>query len=100
MIKAGSPRYTFSKINLINCLFFIPQFFSYVENQFKTTIKRFRSDNAKELAFSYFFSKKGVLDQFSYVERPQQNSVVERKHVHILNIAHALMFQSYVPLKF
>jgi len=86
--------------NKSDCLFIIPQFFLYVENQFKTNIKRFRSDHAKELAFSDFFSKKGVLHQFSCVERPQQNSVVERKHLHILNIAHALMFQSNVPLKF
>ena len=71
-----------------------------MENQFKTTIKRFRSNNVKELAFSYFFSKKGVLHQFSCVECPQQNSVVERKHLHILKIARALMFQSNVPLKF
>ena len=66
----------------------------------KTNLKPLsKSNNAKELAFSNLFLKKGVLHQFSCVERPQQNSIVERKHLHILNIARAFMFQSNVPLK-
>ena len=75
------------------------QAFSYDENQFKTSIKAFRYDNARELVFKDFFLQKGVLHQFSCVERPQQNSVVERKHLHILNIARTLLYQSNVPIK-
>ncbi|CAA3023561.1 retroelement pol poly [Olea europaea subsp. europaea] len=78
----------------------VHRFFNLVATQFRAVIKSFRSDNAGELSFKDFFSEKGVIHQFSCVERPQQNSVVERKHQHLLNVARALFFQSRVPIKF
>ena len=78
----------------------IPRFYNMVTTQFDTKIKIFRSDNAKELAFLDFFASTGTLHQYSCVESPQQNSVVEKKLQHLLNVARALFFQSRVPLTF
>lgn len=78
----------------------IPRFLVMVSTQFNGIVKVFRSDNAKELLFTDLFQSKGILHQFSCVERPQQNSVVERKHQHILNVARALYFQSNIPIEY
>lgn len=78
----------------------IPKFLSLIETQFHKTIKAFRSDNAPKLRFTEFFSKKGVLYQFSCPECPKQSFVVKRKHQHLLNVARALFFQSQVPILF
>ena len=74
------------------------RFFAMVKTQFAASIKCLRSDNAQELALTDFLASQGTLHQFSCVERPQQNSVIERKHKHLLNVARALFFQSKVPI--
>ena len=72
----------------------------YVSTQFNKVVKIFCSDNAKELVFTdFFFHKQGTVHQFLCVETPQQNSVVERKHQHILNVALALYFQSRIRIE-
>lgn len=78
----------------------IPKFFSLVETQFYKKIKKFKYDNVPKLIFVDFFASKGIIRQFSCVERPEQNSIVERKHQHVLNVAKALFFQSHVSIQF
>ena len=78
----------------------IPQFYAMIQTQFGKGIRSVRSDNAREFDLSRFFADKGVIPQKSCVERPEQNSVVERKHQHILNVARALFFQSKIPLSY
>lgn len=63
-------------------------------------MKYVKSDNAPELRFTKYFQEKGIVPFHSCPETPEQNSVVERKHQHILNVARALMFQSGVALPF
>ena len=78
----------------------ISRFFTMILTQFNLRIKMLRSDNAHELKVPEFCAEQGILHQFSCVERPQQNSVVERKHQYLLNVARTLYFQSRVPIKF
>ncbi|OMO54213.1 Integrase, catalytic core [Corchorus capsularis] len=75
-------------------------FIAYVATQFNTTVKCVRSDNGQEFNVPEFFNSKGIIHQTTCVKTPQQNSVVKRKHQHILNVARALRFQSQLPIQF
>ena len=70
-----------------------PTFIKHVHTQYNTSI----SDNAPE-AFTQLIIEHVITHQFSCAYTPQQKSVVERKHQHLLNVARALLFLSNVPL--
>ncbi|XP_074293705.1 uncharacterized protein LOC141620839 [Silene latifolia] len=79
------------------------QFYAFVKNQFGKRIKCLRSDNALEITegeSKNFLLLKGIWQQTSCVDRPQQNGVVERKHRHLLEISRAIRFNSGLPLSF
>lgn len=65
-----------------------------VEKKYDANIKAVRADNAPELRFDALYKAKGIISYHSCPETLEQNSVVERKHQHILNVARALLFQS------
>ncbi|KAL2932871.1 Retrovirus-related Pol polyprotein from transposon RE1 [Bienertia sinuspersici] len=78
-------------------------FLALIENQFGMSVKCVRSDNARELTegkMKEIYQRKGIINQKSCVETPEQNAKVERKHRHLLETARALYFQSKVPIRF
>ena len=44
-----------------------------------------------------YLANQGIEHQTTCVDRPQQNGRVERKHIHILEVARALRFQASLP---
>ena len=71
-----------------------------VHTQHGILVKKVRTDNGPEFCMANFFSSKGIIHQKSCVETPQQNSIVERKHQHIMNVTRALLFQANLPKSF
>ncbi|XP_019150296.1 PREDICTED: uncharacterized protein LOC109147102 [Ipomoea nil] len=75
-------------------------FYELIKTQFGKVIICVRSDNGKEFLMENFYQTRGIIHQTSCVYTPQQNSIVERKHGHILSIARALRFQVSLPKQF
>lgn len=78
----------------------IKSFYNLVVTQFNKTIKIIRSNNGPKFSLHSFYVSKGIIHQLSCVETPQKNSIVERKHQHLLSVARALRFHACLPLKF
>jgi transposase InsO family protein len=79
------------------------QYFSMVKNQFGVSIKRIRSDNAKDYfnhGLNSFCQKEGIIHESSCVKTPQQNGVAGRKNGHLLDQTRAMLFQNKVPKKY
>lgn len=79
-------------------------FLAMVERQFDKRVKIIRSYNVMELGSSQesssLFLSKGIIHQTSCIAKSQQNGVVERRHMHLLEMARSLLFQSHLPSKF
>jgi hypothetical protein len=68
----------------------VQNFITFAETQHNCSVKSIRTDNGLEFIMPTYYASKGILHQTSYVETPQQNGKVERKHQKILNIGRAL----------
>ncbi|XP_075099178.1 uncharacterized protein LOC142176037 [Nicotiana tabacum] len=81
----------------------VKQFLALVKNMFNSNVQTLRTYNDYEFFNSQFdelIKENGIVHQSSCVYTPQQNGVVKRKHISILNVARSLRFQGVVPLKF
>lgn len=71
-----------------------------LEKQNKTEVKLVRSDNGPGFLLHDFYASKGIIHQTGYVETPQQNGRVEKKHQHILNTGRDPLFHSKLPKQY
>ncbi|XP_074336283.1 uncharacterized protein LOC141673437 [Apium graveolens] len=75
----------------------------HVKNQFASSIKVMRTDNGTEFLnklLASIYNALGIIHQTSCVYTPQQNSLVERQHRHILNTARALQYHAGLHIHF
>ena len=78
----------------------LQSFYTMIKTQFGKSIKVFGTDNGLAFQMVDFFKLHGIIHQHSCVATPQQNSVVERKHQHILCVARTLRLQSNIPITY
>lgn len=77
----------------------INTFLNLVFSQYQTNVKIICSYKGKELCITNLYNEKKILHQLTCVKWPQQNSIMEKKHQHLLNITHTLYFQAQTPPK-
>ena len=78
-------------------------FCAEIQKQFHVFLQTLRSDNAKEYLselFQSFMLQHGILHQTSCVDTASQNGIAEKKNIHLLKTARALLFQMNVSKHF
>lgn len=78
-------------------------FIKHIETQFQTHIKLIKSDNNLKLYNTItqtFYSNKKIIHQTSYVNTPQQNNIIIKKHKSLLKITKSLFFQTHLPIQY
>ena len=78
-------------------------FYAEIKNQFHTSIKILRSDNAREYLstnFQNFMTTHGILHQIPCAYTSQQNEVAEHKNRHLVDTIWILLIHMHVPVHF
>ena len=78
----------------------ISSFIKRIQNQFGTTPKRFRSDNAHDYFNSQvttFLESIRIVHESSCPYTLEQNGVAERKIGHLMEVTRSLMFNAHIP---
>lgn len=77
--------------------FLIQYFVQFIETLSNKNFKIFCYDNDPEFSMKIFHLIHGIQYQTYYPDIPLQNGIVERKHIHLLHVTRALIFQSHLP---
>ena len=83
--------------------FVFPIFHSLIQNRFGTKIRTLWTDNGRECfnqSLIEYMENKRIIHHSSCVDTPQKNGVAESKSRHLLEVAHALLFEMDVQKTF
>ena len=72
----------------------LKSFFSWVKTQFCCVVKAIRTNNGSEFISMRYFFFIPMAPFFNILALTHLNKVVERKHRHLLNVAHAIRFMA------
>jgi hypothetical protein len=81
----------------------LKRFLRQAQNEFGLRIKKIRSDNGTEFLNSQiegFLEEEGIKHEFSSPYTPQQNGVVERKNITLLDMARTMLDEYKTPDRF
>ena len=78
-------------------------FHTMIKTQFFAKLQILRSNNGGEFdnkELHDYFQTHGLYHETTCSQTPQQNGVAERKNIHILEIAHALLIAANSPQRY
>jgi hypothetical protein len=81
----------------------LKHFLRRAQNEFELKVKKIRSDNGSEfknLQVEEYLQEEGVKHEFSAPYTPQQNGVVERKNMTLLDMARTMLGEFKTPERF
>ena len=78
----------------------LKRFLRRAQNEFELKVKKIRSDNGSEfknLQVEEFLEEEGIKHEFSAPYTPQQNGVVERKNMTLIDMARTMLGEFKTP---
>jgi hypothetical protein len=81
----------------------LKRFLRRAQNEFELKVKKIRSDNGSEfnnLQVEEFLEEEGIKHEFSAPYTPQQNGVVERKNMTLIDMARTMLGEFKTPERF
>jgi transposase InsO family protein len=78
-------------------------FLRRAQNKFEQKVRKIRSDNGskfKNLQVEEYLKEKGIKHEFSAPYTPQQNGVVERKNMTLIDMARTMLGECKTPERF
>jgi transposase InsO family protein len=81
----------------------LKRFLRRAQNEFELEVKKIRSDNGskfKNLQVEEFLEEEGIKHEFSAPYTPQQNGVVERKNMMLIDMARTMLGEYKTPEQF